>query len=116
MPVSKLDPSPVLTITTPHTRAQLFSISYLQEQLQRSDFFYSQRSHLIYRCALLGRVWAWSPACAVSRVAMAADMNKDSRKRKVGDDFPPPAEDDEEVIGPMPAAPDRGIKRKKGAC
>ena len=51
---------------------------------------------------------------AESRSEMATELERVSRKRKISADFPPPTEDDEEVIGPMPVEPDKGIKKKKG--
>ena len=47
-------------------------------------------------------------------VELEMDAERASRKRKISADLPPPAGDDEEVIGPMPVEPDKGTKKKKG--
>ena len=38
---------------------------------------------------------------------------KDSRKRKISTDRPPPSEEDDEVIGPMPVGPEIAAKKRK---
>lgn len=43
---------------------------------------------------------------------MATEVVRESRKRTISAGSPPPAED-EEVIGPMPVAPEAAAKKKK---
>ena len=42
-----------------------------------------------------------------------ATEERETRKRKISADLPPPTEEDDEVIGPMPVAPDNVAKKRK---
>ncbi len=49
--------------------------------------------------------------CASESMATELENERDGRKRKISAGSPPPAE--EEVIGPMPVAPENAAKKRK---